>query len=58
MSYRYKTGVLCFYIPDHIWEQLNQDKEVEISVPSQPMSSDSSEQKVSGSTTTSTTDTV
>ena len=40
-----------------VWEQLmNQGKEVEISVPSQPIF-DSSEQKVSGSTTTSTTGT-
>ena len=40
-----------------VWEQLmNQGKEVEISVPSQPMF-DSSEQKASGSTTTSTTGT-
>ena len=36
---------IVFDIPDHIWGQLNQGKEVEISVSSQPMSGDSSEQK-------------
>ena len=40
-----------------VWEQLmNQGKEVDISVPSQPVF-DSSEQKASGSTTTFTTGT-
>ena len=44
-------------IPNPIWEQLlDQGKEMEISVPSQSMF-DSSEQKASGSTTTSTTGT-
>ena len=44
-------GSIVFDIPDHIWEQLNQGKEVEMSVPSQPMSS---EQKASGTTTSTT----
>ena len=50
-------GSIAFDIPlpDHIWEQLSQSKEVDISVPSQPMSSDSSDQRASGSTITSTT---
>ena len=52
---RVHYGGTIFYIPNHIWEQLNQGKEVEISVPSQPTSSDSSEQKASGSTKTYTT---
>ena len=46
-------GSIVFDIPYPIWEQLmNQGKEVKIAVPSQPMF-DSSEQKTSGSTTTS-----
>ena len=45
-----------FDIPDHIWEQLNESKEVTISVPSQPMPSDSSELRaIMLSSTTSTT---
>ena len=48
-------GNIVFDIPDHIWEQLNQGKVLDISVPSQPVSSDSSEQKASVSTTTSST---
>ena len=50
-------GSIVIDIPYPIWEQLmNQDKEVKIYVPSQPMF-DSSEQKASGSTTASTTGT-
>ena len=45
----YMTRVLFFfYFPDYIWEKLNHGKEVEISVPGQPMSSDSSEQNWEG----------
>ena len=50
----YMTAVLLFYILDHIFGQLNQGKEVEISVPSHPISSDSNKQKASGSTTSTT----
>ena len=49
-----KDGSIVIDIPYHIWEQLmNQGKEVEISLPSQPML-DSSEQRASGSTTSTT----
>ena len=48
------TGALLIDIPFPIWEELmNQGKEVEISVPSQPVFN-SSEQKASGSTTSTT----
>ena len=51
LAYLFNNGSIVIDIPYPIWEQLmNQGKEVEISLPSQPMF-DFSEQKASGSTT-------